>query len=81
MTDNPLNLDIGDVININFSNDPDVDHTAIITVADGIVRKRTQHTTDKKDVDISDVLNQRGYTVYMWELDEANRQGPYVPPK
>ncbi|MBN2908196.1 amidase domain-containing protein [Polycladomyces sp. WAk] len=81
LTDNPLDLDIGDVININFSNDPDVDHTAIIMVADGIVRKRTQHTEDKKDVDISDVLNQRGFTVYMWELDQANRQGPFVPPK
>lgn len=65
-------LAVGDAVNADFSGDGHIDHTAIVTAHTSAGRPLvTQHTDDKKDSPLSRWFD-AGYTVYGWEMDNAN---------
>lgn len=66
-------LSVGDVVNIDFDRDGDIEHSAIVTRVGPFDVYVTQHTTDKKDTPISPWLR-AGYDVYGWKMSTANQK-------
>lgn len=66
-------LSVGDVVNVDFDHDGDIEHSAIITKIDYYDAYVTQHSSDKKDIPISKWLY-AGYDVYAWKMATANQR-------
>ncbi|MBA4493695.1 amidase domain-containing protein [Paenactinomyces guangxiensis] len=64
-------LQVGDVVNVDFDHDGDIEHSAIITKIDKFDVYVTQHSTDKKNSPLSSWIL-AGYDVYAWKMDTAN---------
>lgn len=71
-TSSMWDLEVGDVVNVDFDHDGDIEHTAIVTKVNNAGVYVTQHTTDKKD---SPLINwfTAGYDVYGWKMKTANK--------
>ncbi|PRZ11889.1 putative amidase-like protein [Laceyella sediminis] len=64
-------LSVGDVVNVDFDHDGDIEHSAIVTKVGMWEVYITQHTSDKKDAPLSPWLR-AGYDVYAWKMSTAN---------
>ncbi|RAL26251.1 amidase domain-containing protein [Thermoflavimicrobium daqui] len=62
-------LEVGDVINVDFDGDQDMEHTAAITKKEGNKVYVTYHSNDTKDRSITDWVLL--YNVYGWQMGTA----------
>ncbi|MBS7530036.1 amidase domain-containing protein [Hazenella sp. IB182353] len=69
------NLEIGDVVNFDFTGDGDIDHTVIVTKKDrwGNIYV-TQHTSDHKNRPISQLFVSSKTKAYAWDMSTANQR-------
>lgn len=68
-------LQVGDVVQADINGDGHINHAAIVTKVTPTEVYVTQHTTDRKDYPISTWFR-AGYTVYGWDMEEANFPDP-----
>lgn len=62
-----FDLEVGDVVNVDFDHDGDIEHAAIVTKVTLTDVYVTQHTSDKKDSPLSSWFL-AGYDVYGWKM-------------
>lgn len=79
IAENSSVLNLGDVLSIDFTQDGDIDHTAIITSDNGDTNKEkllTQHSVDRCETlptgnDYSiEYLYQQNFAIYGYEMDK-----------
>lgn len=66
-----FDLEVGDIVNVDFDQDGDIEHTAIITKVTPFEVYLTQHTADKKDAPLS-AWFEAGYDVYGWKMQTVD---------
>jgi hypothetical protein len=63
----PSDLQVGDIISVDFEGDGDIDHSVVITKIQNGQIYATYHSSDNKDKNITDWLLR--YDVYAWKME------------
>jgi|GEM_PF-2819738 len=63
----PSNLQVGDIISVDFEGDGSINHSVVITKIQNGQIYATYHSSDNKDKNITDWL--RYYKVYAWKME------------